>query len=164
MFKQAFVLLLLSLSMAQAAYAYEPQISVGLSASQREEVIRYGASLEFYNENIMIGNFLGLWPRLEMDSETEQHALFLNAFTLAGIVNLEYGYTTGYGHSYGVEINSRFIPAVFIPILSANGDRLARSLEVFFRMHRPFTGSGSFYQTGLKLVFHFPGFKFSDEI
>jgi len=157
--KRAFSCFLVAWAYVGASFAYEPQISIGAGVSQLEDRWRYSGSMEFYNENLMLGGFLGMWPRLDVDTDGSRHALFANIFTVAGIVNAEYGYTHGLGHTVGLEFNSRFIPAVFIPKLSQRGERIVRDLEIFFRVHRQFENGNRFYQTGVKLVFHFPGFK-----
>lgn len=156
-----FILWLVPLSASQA---YEPQFSVGLSGSERSDVYRYGLYAEYFHEKMMFGNLIGFWPRLEYDTDRNDHAVYLNALTLFGMANFEYAYNTRDDglHSYGVELNSRFIPAVLIAPYSMRNDRIVRDIEFFARVHNYINADGRFYQFGVKLGFYFPGFKVSE--
>ena len=154
------------IAFSSVVFAYEPQFTVGGGVAKRGDAYRYNVESEFYSENLMVGSLFGIWPRLELDSDGDAPSLFLNCLTFAGIANLEYGYSSGFAdgpHSYGVEFNSRFIPAVLFPQISARGDRLVRNIEFYYRIHQFFGSDRRFKQIGVRLTFHFPGFKISEE-
>lgn len=160
-----FLLLVVLLGVIPGVQAYESQFTVGMGAANRYDVVRYNVEAEYYTESLMMGSLMGIWPRLEYETDGDAHSLYANMFTFAGVINFEYAYSSGYAdgpHSYGIELNSRFLPAVLIPQLSMRADRLVRNLEVFYRMHRFLGSERGFKQIGLRLTFHFPGFKISD--
>jgi hypothetical protein len=160
-----FQFLVLLICWAPSIYAYEPQFSLGIVGSQRADEYRYGIYTEYFHEKMMAGNLLGFWPRLEYDTNGSDHALFVNTLTLFGMANLEYAYSKQDGealHSYGIELNTRFIPAVLLNFYSMRGDRIVRDIEIFGRVHNYINSDGRLYQIGVKLGFYFPGFKVSD--
>lgn len=163
---QRFLLGVVLLVFSAVVFAYEPQFTLGGGVAKRDNTFRYNVESEFYTENLMVGSLFGIWPRLELDSDGNAHSLFLNYLTFAGIANLEYGYSNGFAdgpHSYGVEFNSRFIPAVLLPQITTRGDRLVRNIEFYYRIHQFFGSDKRFKQFGIRLTFHFPGFKISEE-
>ena len=163
--KKHLIVFIVCMLSTTSAYAYDPQFSVGLSGSERAEEYRYGAYAEYFNEKMFMASTLGLWPRIEYDTDGNNHALFINSLSLFGMVNLEYAYSSQSGeklHSYGVELNSRFIPAALMQFYSMRANRLVRDIEFFGRVHNYINTDGRFYQVGLKLGFYFPGFNMTE--
>ena len=150
---------------ATSVYAYEPQFSVGLVGAEREEIYRYGMYAEYFHEKLFFGSMIGIWPRLEYDTDGNNHAVYVNSLSLFGMANFEYGYSAQDGkglHSYGIELNSRFIPAALMSFYSMRDNRLVRDVEFFARAHNYINAKGRLYQIGVKLGFYFPGFNMSE--